>query len=107
MGAYSLIQCMLEGKYQAEGYGYPFDRPGIEFARRLRLAAQQLHEIKQIHLRGQWRDNIPLHKFSCELQKVADDAGLLRTIESLEVKIQVFDQLRDSMRIAQAGDPTG
>ena len=79
----------------------------IEFARRLRLAAQQLHEIKQIHLRGQWRDNIPLHKLSCELQKVADDAGLQRTIEALEVKIQIFDQLRDSMRIAQAGASDG
>lgn len=107
MSAYSLIQWMLEGKNQGEGYGFPFDRPGLEFARRLRLAAQQLHEIKQIHLRGQWRDNIPLHKLSCELQKVADDAGLRRTIEALEVKIQIFDQLRDSMRIAQAGASDG
>ena len=107
LSAYSLIQWMLEGKNQGHGYGFPFDRPVIESARRLRLAAQQLQEIKQIHWRDQWRDNIPLHKLSCELQKVADDAGLQRMIEALEVKIQVFDQLRDAMRIAQAEGSDG
>jgi len=73
----------------------------------LRWAARQLQEIKQIHLRGQWRDNIPLHKLSCELQNVAADAGLRKTVEALEVKIQVFDQLRDAMRIAPAGGSAG
>lgn len=107
MGAYSLIQWMLEGKNHGQGYGFPFDRPLLEFARRLRLAAQHLEEIKQILLRGQWRDNIPLHKLSLELQKVADDAGLRKTIEALEAKIQVFDQLRDAMRIAPAAGSQG
>ena len=107
LSAYSLIQWMLEGKTQGEGYGFPFDRPGLEFARRLRWAAPQLEEIKQIHLRGQWRDNLPLHKLSGELQKVTDDAGLLRMVEALEAKIQVFDQLREAMRIAEAAGSAG
>ena len=105
--AYSLTQWMLEGKTQGEGYGFPFDRPQLEFARRLRWAAQQLQEIKQIHLRGQWRDNIPLHKLSCELQNVAADAGLQRMVEAMETKTQVFDQLRDAMRIAPVGGSAG
>jgi hypothetical protein len=107
LSAYSLTQWMLEGKTQGEGYGFPFDRPQLEFAQRLRWSAQQLQEIKEIHLRGQWRDNLPLHKLSCELQPVAADAGLRKTVEALEVKIQVFDQLRDAMRIAPAGGSAG
>ena len=32
--AYSLIQWVLEGKTHGEGYGFPFDRPRLEFAKR-------------------------------------------------------------------------
>ena len=43
---------------------------------RLHGVAQQLEAIKQIHLRGHWEDNLPLHKLSCELQPIAADASL-------------------------------
>jgi hypothetical protein len=105
--AYSLIQWVLEGKNQGEGYGFPFDRPQLEFARRLQGVAQQLEAIKQIHLRGHWKDNLPLHKLSCELQPIAADAGLRRRVETLEAKVQVFDSLREAMRIAEVGGSAG
>jgi len=105
--AYSLIQWVLEGKTHGDGYGFPFDRPQVEFARRLRIASQELESIKDIHLRGQWRDNIPLFKLSCELKKISADEPLEKRIAALDVKIQVFDQLRHAMRIAQAGGSAG
>ena len=107
LSAYSLIQWMLEGKTQGEGYGFPFDRPQLEFARRLQGVAQKLAVIKEIHLRGQWQDNVPLFKLAHALKPLAADAGLRKMIEVLEVKIQVFDQLRGAMRIAEVGGSAG
>lgn len=105
--AYSLIQWVLEGKTQAEGYGFPFDRPQVEFAKRLFLVDKQLEQIKDVHLRGQWSDNIPLFKLSCELKKVSGEGGLQRMVEAIEVKIEAFDQLRRAMRIAEVGGSAG
>jgi hypothetical protein len=105
--AYSLIQWVLEGKTHGDGYGFPFDRPQVEFAKRLRLAAKQLESIKPIHLRGQWRDNRPLFKLSRQLKSVCADKTLAKLIAAIEVKIQVFDQLRQAMRLAQVGGATG
>ena len=107
LGAYSLIQWVLESKTQGQGYGFPFDRPQVDFAKRLLGAAKELELIKDIHLRGQWKDNIPLFKLSCELKKVAADIGLQKMIEAIEIKIEVFDQLRCALRIAEVGGSAG
>ena len=105
--AYSLIQWALEGKTDGEGYGFPFDRPHVEFAKRLRLLGQRLEQIKDIHLTGQWADNKPLFKLSCELKKLSADQGLERMLTTIDHKIQVFDQLRKAMRIAETGGAAG
>lgn len=105
--AYSLIQWALEGRRQGEGYGFPFDRRHVEWAKRLRVLGQQLEQIKHIHLRGQWSDNKPLLRLSCQLKKLSADRGLQRMLEAIDVKIEVFDRLRHAMRIAEAGGPAG
>ena len=105
--AYSLIQWALEGKTDGEGYGFPFDRPHVQFAKRLRILGQRLEQIKDIHLRGQWTDNKPLFRLSCELKKLSADEGLERMLRAIDDKIQVFDQLRGAMRIAEAGGAAG
>lgn len=105
--AYALIQWVLDGKSQGEGYGFPFDRPHVEFAKRLLAMAQRLEQIKDIHLRGHWADNKPLHKLSCELKKLSADKGLRCLLESIDSKIEVFDRLRQAMRIAQLGGRAG
>jgi hypothetical protein len=105
--AYSLIQWALAGKTQGQGYGFPFDRPQVEFARRLQTVAQKLESIKDIHLRGQWQDNVPLFKLAHALIAVVEDASLQRSLAALEVKSPVFDQLRAAMRIAEVGGSAG
>ena len=105
--SYSLIQWTLAGKTQGDGYGFPFDRPLVHFAKRLRILGQQLEQIKDVHLRGQWQDNIPLFKLSCDLKKISADKGLIRTLEALDTQSEVFDQLRSAMRIAQVGHSAG
>jgi hypothetical protein len=105
--AYSLIQWALEGKTQGEGYGFPFDRPHVEFAKRLLVVYEQLEPIKGVPLRGQFSASMPLLKLSCELEKVGADAELRQMLAAIDVKIQVFDQLRRAMRIAEKDKTAG
>jgi hypothetical protein len=105
--AYSLIQWALEGKTDGQGYGFPFDRPHVQFAKRLQVLGQRLEQIKDVHLRGQWADNKPLLKLSCELKKLSADEGLPRMLAAIELKLEVFDRLRSAMRIAQVGGAAG
>lgn len=105
--AYALIQWALQGKTDGEGYGFPFDRSHVQFAKRLRALGQLLEQIKDLHLRGQWADNKPLFKLSCELKGLCADAGLQRRLTAIELKIEVFDQLRRAMRMAEVGAGAG
>ena len=105
--AYALIQWALEGKADGEGYGFPFDRPHVQFAKRLRALGQGLEQIKDVHLRGQWADNKPLFKLSCELKSICADDGLQRMLTAIDLKSEVFDRLRGAMRIAEAGGAAG
>ena len=107
ISAYGLILWILDGKNQGGGYGFPFDRPHLVFTQRLCSAYAQLQEIKMIQLRGQWRDNRPLYKLSCELEPIFNDKILRRTLTQIEPKLQVFDQLRDAMRIAPKSGSEG
>jgi hypothetical protein len=105
--AYSLIQWVLAAKTTGQGYGFPFDRPHVELAKRARVLGQLLEGIKDVHLRGQWTDNKPLFRLSCELKKVCADEGLVRMLAALDEKIQVFDRLRNAMRIAEMDGSAG
>ena len=107
ISAYGLILWILDGKNQGGGYGFPFDRPHLAFTQRLCSAYAQLQEIKMIQLRGQWRDNRPLYKLSCALEKLVCDKVLGRAVTQIEPKLQVFDQLRDAMRIAPKAGSQG
>ena len=107
ISAYGLILWALNGKNQGRGYGFPFDRPHLVFAQRLRVLHEHLQEIKVIQLRGQWRDNRPLTKLSHELEAIVADRVLGRTVAAIEPKIQMFDELRDAMRIAPASGSDG
>ena len=74
---------------------------------RLILAHERLEQIKGLHLRGQWRDNIPLLKLSCDLQKIGTDKRLRQLPQAIAIKTEVFDQLRQAMRVAPKGGSRG
>jgi hypothetical protein len=98
--AYTLIQWTLRGKTEGDGYGFPFDRPHLTFAQRLRHLNTQIERIKDIHLRDQWRDNEPYFKIHIALKPIIKDRTLWKAVEVLEGKIAVFERLRKAMRIA-------
>lgn len=98
--AYALIQWTLAGLDHGDGYGFPFDRPHLEFARRLGVLQQKVQALKDLALRGQWRDNDPFRKTLGAIYRVLEDPALRKAIAGIEPKIRVFDALRDAMRLA-------
>jgi len=107
INVYSLILWALEGKHQGQGYGFPFDRPHLTFAKRLSEIYSRMEQFKDIRLRRNGIDNKPYFKLIGTLRKLMDDKVLWKTIQALEPKIDVFEKLRDAMRIAPTDGTRG
>lgn len=100
IGGYTLIQWALLGKAEGHGYGFPFDRPHLSFAKRLRCLNADIGRIKDVHLRGEWKDNDPYFKIHVALKPIMKNKTLWKAVEAIEEKIIVFEKLRKAMRIA-------
>ena len=100
VAAYLLGHWILAGRQQGQGYGFPFDRPLLSLARRAQEVDALLPSLQSLSLTGQWRDNLPFHHLGLDLQGMVRDHSLKNTLGLLDTKINVFDQLRQIMRIA-------
>ncbi len=98
--AYTLIHWAFEAPRQSRGLGFPFDRPHVEFFRRLKHVHALLTQIRHIQLRNQAEDNRPLFQLWQLLEGVVQDKALNETVTRLESKAVVFDKLRQALRIA-------
>ena len=100
LNVYTLIQWTLEGKSEGDGYGFPFDRPHLRFAKRIRhlhthvafLKKSPHHRKSQAH-----KSTIKLHN---DLQKIIKDKVLWNAVEEIEKRALIFERLRKAMRIA-------
>lgn len=97
---YMLIHWAFESPSESRGYGFPFDRPHLEFYRRLKEIHHFLNKILDIDLHDKARDNRPYIQVKQLLDEVLGDQELKESAESLEDKAKVFDQLREALRIA-------
>lgn len=94
-------------KCQGDGCGFPFDRPHLNYYERLETATTQVIELLQdvAHLsRGDKKD---LLKLETVLKTVIDDGHIQDTVTMLRERIDIFDQLRQIMRLARKGDNQG
>jgi len=107
VNTYTLIQWTLQAKSEGRGYGFPFDHPHLAFAKRIRQVNADIENIKDIHLRGDWKDNGPYFKLHVALKKIMKDRTLWKTVEAIEEKIVVFEKLREAMRIAPKSGGNG
>jgi hypothetical protein len=100
LNGYTLIQWALQGKAEGQGYGFPFDRPQLGLANRIRRLHAEVEQLSQTQLRGQWQDNAPYFKILVDLKMVMQDKVLWQAVAELEKKIAVFERLRQALRIA-------
>jgi hypothetical protein len=98
--AYLLAHWVLAGLHQGQGYGFPFDRPLRVFARRAQAASAQLPELIALSAPAGWRANLPFHHLDRDLKDLVQDRPLRHTLDTLETRSHVFDQLRHRLRIA-------
>jgi len=107
VNTYTLIQWALQAKSEGRGYGFPFDHPHLALAKRIRQVHSHIENIKDIHLRGDWKDNGPYFELHVDLKKIMRDRTLWKTVEAIEEKIVVFEKLREAMRIAPKSGGNG
>ena len=107
VNAYALIQWALQGKSEGHGYGFPFDRPHLAFAQRLRRLNEDIERIQNLHLRSRWQDNRPYFKIHTALKPIMKDPALWKAVAALEEKTIPFEKLRSAMRIAPATGRNG
>ena len=93
--AYLIICWVLEAKQASHGFGFPFDRPHFDFYRRMEEAYLDLPGLK-----AKMADNASLLPLA-PIRKVLADQALASTVLRMQHKVGIFDQLRETMRIAQ------
>jgi hypothetical protein len=105
---YSLALWALQGKKSGDGYGFPFDRPLLEFTHRLLELNRQLPPLLELLLSNdEPYEKQPIFKLLAEACYVAEDHEIAAAVEELTWRCRVFDRLRAAMRIAPAGGGNG
>jgi hypothetical protein len=97
---YTLIHWASESSSESKGYGFPFDRPHLEFYQRLRKIHALLGNIMDIRLRDKAKDNRSFLQVKQLLDEVLSDKQLKESAAEMEAKAKVFDKLRKALRIA-------
>ena len=107
LATYTLIHWIFESPHLSRGYGFPFDRPHLEFYRRLKSVHNLLQSISGIHLRNKAKDNRPFIQINKLLEEVLVDRELNNAVTGIAKKAQVFDKLRQALRIAMPEGRSG
>lgn len=106
--SYSLALWALHGKQSGDGYGFPFDRPLLDFAQRL----LELDRLMPQLLGLPWGDDTPLtdqtiFKVLARACFVAEDPEIRQAVTELKWRCRRFDLLRTAMRLAPVGGGNG
>jgi len=107
LAAYSLVQWALDGKSVGDAYGFPFDRPLMNFALRIEEVLRQIEELKKVFAHNDRKHNKPLFKTAVDMRRIVEDKPLHGALDGLKDKIKVFDKLRKAMRLAPPGGGDG
>jgi hypothetical protein len=97
---YTLVQWALAGKKEGDGYGFPFDRPYLQFYRRLPVLRSALKRLNRADALAEKKHNRAYITVLRDLIDTMDDAALRKAAQAMEQKIGVFDKLREAMRLA-------
>ena len=101
VAVYLLVTWVLESKNKSRGYGFPFDRPHVDFCDRLQAAYPMIKNLKK---------EMPVDspKLSLvKLNRALNDESLKNALSLIKDKISIFDELRDVMRIVTPDGQAG
>lgn len=89
-----LLLWVLDGKTQGNGFGFPFDRPHVEFYKRLCLLYQKLKSFQKKC------DNKLIVKILQDIDPLINDHECLKANQILSEKEIVFEKMRQALCIA-------
>jgi hypothetical protein len=107
ISAYSLALWCLNGKKSGNGFGFPFDRPLLEFAQRLVILNDYLPEVQQWLPDDDLIGNRLFAKLAKKISDVVRDPAFAESTQELKWRCEIFDDLRKKMRIADPGSKKG
>ena len=90
---YLLVTWVLESRSKSNGYGFPFDRPHVDFCDLLQEAYPMMKSLKKEMPLGSPKISL------ATLSRTLNDTSLMNSLALIKVKISIFDELRDVMRI--------
>ena len=104
---YTIIEWILDWKNESNGYGFPFDRPHFDLVSRVESALKVLDTVKD----AGGKTKIPVVKIRRRLKvllsEITEDRELKNAMSKMGNEIQVFDALRNAMRVAPKNGGNG
>jgi hypothetical protein len=100
--AYILSSWVLDANSELNGYGFPFDRSHLIFYKRLKTARSIVANLSAKKKKDRY-----IIKLNRVLGRAINDNDLKAIVSRMEEKTQIFDQLRDAMRIAVSDGKKG
>jgi hypothetical protein len=97
----------LQGKKSGDGYGFPFDRPLLEFAERLLALLDHLPVLIKINFSRDRVSQRMVDKLALQVIDIVKDPEFEPAVESLRWRCRLFDDLRKKMRIAMPDEKNG
>jgi len=93
--AYILLTWIFDANSELNGYGFPFDRAHLICYKRLKTAKSIMTNLSAKKKKDRY-----IIKLNRVLAQAINDRNLKTIVSRMEEKTQVFDELRDAMRIA-------
>lgn len=100
--AYILSNWILDANSELNGYGFPFDRSHLIFYKRLKTAKRIVENLSAKKKKDRYI--ILLNRV---IGRAINDRNLKTIVIRMEEKAQIFDQLREAMRIAVSDGKKG
>ena len=107
VSVYSMTLWMLNGKNSGDGYGFPFDRPLLIFAKRLSEGQKLFPDLSACCHNTDKVEKKSVNKLIRIVSDIINDTHFQQGIQELNWRCQVFDDLRKAMRIALPGGKEG
>jgi len=104
---YLLALWVLQGKKSGDGFGFPFDRPLLDFADRFLALNGCLSQLQPCLPDKDRIGGRLFSKLALKVRDIAQDPAFCQVVEELRWRSQLFDDLREKMRIAEPGGRNG
>lgn len=105
---YGYLQSLKTYENCGDGYGFPFDRPKLEYYRLMVKICADLRQIDKMPVFDtKTKKECRLYKIKDVLENVLNDNDLKLAVAQLERQVGYFDKFRKILRIAQRNDKNG